>query len=488
MKTPIAHSSRRRFLQQAAITGTLAFPVVRRARGAGSANGDIRVAVIGLGGKGKSHVKGLLQEAGARLVALCDVDPKRLQVQVDVAKEKSVTPFTATDPRKILERKDVDAVVIATPNHWHAVLAVWGCRAGKDVYVEKPVSHSMWEGAQIVAAARQYNRIVQGGTQYRSDQGLRAAAAWIKEGHIGRPRSAHVVWFEQRDAIGKSAPYKPDDLDYDLYCGPAPVEPLTRPRLHYDWHWVWSTGAGDLGNSGVHPIDACRMLAGVTGLPHRVMCLGGRFGFNDAGQTPNTQLTLIESPDFRMMVENRNLPQKPGVKAMDQFRGIREGFALDCEGGSFVGLRGGGWIYDREGNRVRQFPGDAGSKHMANFLAAVRSRRMADLNAPIVEGHHSSSVCHLGNMSWRLGRSAPVRACREAVAKHAEAAETLDVLEKHLVANGVSLEKDPFVLGPWLEVDRTAESIAAVSGGDGGLLASARKLAHGSQRKPYGFA
>lgn len=480
--------SRRRFLRNTSLAAGITFPFVRHALAAGSANGDIRIAVIGLGGKGRGHVKSLLSQPGARLAALCDVDPERLAAQVEVAKTKAVVPFATTDARKILERNDVDAVVIATPNHWHALLAVWACRAGKDVYVEKPVSHSIREGAEIVAVGRQTGRIVQGGTQYRSDEGLRAAAEWIREGHIGQPRSAHVLWYEYRGSIGRAAPHKPTHLDYDLYCGPAPAEPLTRPRLHYDWHWVWSTGDGDLGNSGVHPIDACRMLAGTSGFPRRAMCLGGRFAVDDAGQTPNTQLTVIEFDQFPMLVENRNLPAQSGMKSMDQFRGIREGFALDCEGGAFVGLRGGGWIYDRDGKRVRQFPGDGGGKHMANFLDAVRSRRTADLHAPIVEGHISSSGCHLGNISWRLGTPAPLKACHDAVRGNSQAAETLSRLEHHLAANGVDPARERFVLGPWLEIDAATESIRGVAGADGSVLANARALARGSERGAYRFA
>ncbi|MFM9078846.1 MAG: Gfo/Idh/MocA family protein, partial [Opitutaceae bacterium] len=334
----------RRHFVRAAAGATLAFPALRL--GAAGSNADIRVAVIGLGGKGRSHVKMLLKFPGARLTALCDVDPQRLAEQMAAAKEAGVTVTGATDPRRILERKDVDAVVIATPNHWHAVLTVWACRAGKDVYVEKPVSHSIGEGPRMIEAARKYGRIVQSGTQYRSDEGIRAATAWIREGHIGRPRSAHIAWYEYRPSIGRSAPHRPEGLDYDLYCGPSDANPLTRPKLHYDWHWFWSTGDGDLGNSGVHPIDACRYMAGLEGLPRRALCLGGRFGVDDAAETPNTQLTLLDYPGLPMLVENRNLPAKPGQKAMDSFRGIREGFALDCEGGAFVGLKGGGAIYD----------------------------------------------------------------------------------------------------------------------------------------------
>lgn len=481
--------SRRRFLSLAAVAGGLAHPGIRPClRAAGSASSDIRFAVIGLGNKGKGHVRDLLRQPGVRLAALCDVDPERLAAQVAVAKEAGLTPFANVDPRRVLERADVDAVIIATPNHWHAVLTVWSCRAGKDVYVEKPVSHTLWEGSQMAAVARETGRIVQSGTQYRSDEGLREAAQWIAEGNMGKPVSAHVLWYEYRPGIGQVAPYTPGNLDYDLYCGPADVEPLTRSKIHYDWHWFWSTGDGDLGNSGVHPIDACRMLAGITGVPKRGLCLGGRFAVGDGAQTPNTQLTLIDYPGLPMVIENRNLPMKTGVRAMDQHRGIREGFVLECEGGSFAGLRGGGWIYDREGKRVRQFVGDGGSGHLANFVNAVRSRQTSALHAPVSEGHVSAVFCHLGNVSWRLGRRASLASCREAVRGHAHGEAVVDRLADHLKANDVDLDGDGFVLGPWLEVASSGESITSVSSGGNETLAQAKKLARGHHRDGYGFA
>ena len=476
---------RRDFLRRATAGAGLAFPALRL--GAAGSNQDIRLAVIGLGGKGRGHTRMLLKFPGARLTALCDVDPQRLAEQVAAAKEAGVTVAGATDPRRILERADVDAVVIATPNHWHAVLTAWACRAGKDVYVEKPVSHNLGEGPRMLVAATRHGRIVQSGTQYRSDDGIRAATAWIREGHIGRPRSAHVAWYEYRPGIGRAAPHRPAGLNYDLYCGPAPADPLTRPKLHYDWHWFWSTGDGDLGNSGVHPIDACRYMAGLTGLPRRVRCLGGRFGVDDAAETPNTQLTLVDYPGLPMLVENRNLPAKAGQRAMDAFRGIREGFALDCEGGSFVGLKGGGVIYDREGKRLRQFPGEGGGRHLANFLDAVRSRRGGDLNAPLAEGHASSAVCHLGNLSWRLGREDALAACREAVRPHAGAAELVDQLAGHLRANQLDLGQARFRIGPWLEVAPETGALTAVEGASAAELEAARQLAEGRWRTPYGF-
>ncbi|UCD52165.1 MAG: Gfo/Idh/MocA family oxidoreductase, partial [Phycisphaerales bacterium] len=234
--------SRRTFLKSTALAG--ASLATSRVLGA---NDDIRVAVIGLGNKGGQHVKAFRSMGGCRVTALCDVDPKRVAKRLEPFDDKKAI-FTTTDLRRVIDRKDVDAVVIATSNHWHGPAAVWSCQAGKDVYVEKPVSHSLREGSVMVAAARRYNRIVQAGTQYRSDHGLRAAAEYIKQGKIGKMLWGHVLWYERRGSIGKRAAWIPDWLDYDLYCGPAPVEPLTRDRLHYDWHWIWSTGDGDLAN------------------------------------------------------------------------------------------------------------------------------------------------------------------------------------------------------------------------------------------------
>ncbi|MBM3861917.1 MAG: Gfo/Idh/MocA family oxidoreductase [Verrucomicrobia bacterium] len=465
MKQNQSTCSRREFLRTAVAAG-LALPGLRVL----GANDDIRVAVIGLGNKGKGHVAHFSKLAGVRLVALCDVDPERLEAQ------KSKAPFCATDPRRILERKDVDAVVIATPNHWHALLAVWACEAGKDVYVEKPVSHNVWEGRQIVRAAARHNRIVQAGTQYRSDPGLREASQFIRQGNIGKVLWGHVVWYEFRPSIGRKEPHRPDWLDYDLYCGPAPLEPLTRPRLHYDWHWVWSTGDGDLGNSGIHAIDLCRFLAGIEGLPPRVLSLGGRFGYEDAGETPNTQLTALDYQPAPILVENRNLPMKKDMKAMDQQLGIREGVILQCEHGYFAGMRGGGAVFDNDRKRIKQFPGDGGGQHAANFIAAVRSRKASDLNAPIAQGHVSSSACHLGNISYRLGAGAPLATAKSALAESKLASETLERVERHLAANEVDLNKTPLRVGRRLSVDTQREEISD---------ADARSLARGQYRAPY---
>jgi predicted dehydrogenase len=440
------------------------------------------VAVIGLGGKGRQHARVFAELGGARLVALCDVDPRRLGEQV----KRFDGVFSSTDPRRVLDRQDVDAVVIATPDHWHALLAVWACQAGRHVYVEKPVSHNIWEGRQIIAAAAKYRRVVQAGTQYRSDAGLQEAAQYVREGNLGPVRWGHVLWYERRGGIGKVPPHIPDWLDYDLYCGPAPIEPLRREKLHYDWHWVWSTGTGDLGNSGIHAFDVCRWFSGHAGLPPRVMCLGGRFAVDDAGETPNTQLTVLKYASVPIIIENRNLPSKAGVNAMDQLLGVREGIILRCENGYFAGLRGGGWAYDNDGVKLRQFKGDGGGRHQANFVQAVRDENPDLLNAPISEGHASSACCHLGNLSYRLGRASATERVRQAVRDCELAAETLERLDQHLEANDVDRRDGPWTLGPWLTVDRDAERISGLQGIQvTGGPAAANRLVRGAYRAPF---
>lgn len=469
----------RRSLLKSAAAGLSGVLMSRRVLGA---NSDIRIAVIGLGNKGRQHARVFRELPGARVVALCDIDPGRLAEQVT----QFDGVFSHTDPRRILERDDVDAVVIATPDHWHALLAVWACEAGKDVYVEKPISHNIWEGRKIVEAAAKYQRVVQAGMQYRSDEGLQEAAEYLHQGTLGRMLWGHVVWYERRGSIGKVAPHTPDWLDYDLYCGPAPVQPLLREELHYDWHWVWSTGTGDLGNSGIHAFDVCRWFAGYAGLPPRALCAGGRFVVDDAGETPNTQLTVLDYAAAPIVVEIRNLPTRTGVKWMDNMRGVREGLIFQCEHGYFAGFRGGGWAYDNQGKRLKQFSGDGGGHHTANFIKAVRDRKPEALNAPIREGQVSSASCHLGNLSYRLGRPAAQSAVLEAVGGFPQAGEAVRSLEKHLLANNVDLSFDRMVLGPWLTIDPETEKITKAdetTSPEG--LDRANRLVRGSYRSPF---
>lgn len=476
-------TTRREFTKKLVFGAATVVLPYRRVLGA---NDDIRVAVIGLNNKGGQHINFFNKIKGCRVVALCDIDPKVLSKRVNELKKDNISVFSATDAREIMDRDDIDVVSIATPNYWHALLTLWACQAGKDVYVEKPVSHSIAEGQMMVAAAQKYNRIVQAGTQNRSCTGLTPAVDFVRHGNIGKIGYVHALWFRNRSSIGKVAPWRPDWLDYDRYCGPSPNAALTRNKLHYDWHWMWATGNGDLGNLGTHQVDMARWFINSNELPRRVMSVGERYLYNDVGETPNTQLTLFDFAEAPVIMENRDLPMRTGVKATDSHRGIRSGVIVQCEKGCFIGDRGGGAIYDNDNKRIRKFPGDGGGGHFKNFINAVRSRKISELRAPITTGHLSTSSCHLGNISYRLGKPANLDQIKQQMAGHAQGAETLESIGIHLASNGVNLSAKPLTCGPWLDINTDKQLITAVGGQkDPQILKKAADLTKSTHRKPY---
>lgn len=487
---PLRSYGRRSFLKSSALAvgaGLAArFTPSTWAQATGS-NSAVRVAVIGLNSKGADHIEQLLTIPDTRVVALCDIDPNVLAREVEKLKAKQISVFAATDARAVFARDDVDAVVIATSNHWHALLTVWACQAGKDVYVEKPVSHTLWEGRKMVEAAARYGRVVQAGTQYRSDSGWPEAIAWLRAGHLGRIRCIHTICYKLRASIGRRLPWYPDWLDYDMFCGPTPLVPLQRNRLDYDWHWTWRTGNGELGNNGIHVLDIARRIAGHENLPRRVLSLGGHYGVDDVAETPNAQLAVFDYGDgVPLLFEARGLPAQPGVNYMDNFRSMRgpNGLAVLCEGGYLSGYTGSA-AYGNDGKQIQRFSGDGGGGHMMNFLNAVRQRRPADLTAPIAIGHASTSLCHFGNMSHRLGQDAGITAAREAIGAIPDAVVALNDLQRHLGVHGIDLEKTPVTVGPWIQVDGANENVAAVEGGDEAMLAHARFLLKETQRAPW---
>ncbi|MCZ6672360.1 MAG: Gfo/Idh/MocA family oxidoreductase, partial [Verrucomicrobia bacterium] len=248
-----------------------------------AAHEDLRVAVIGLNGKGKSGISDVIRTEGARLVAICDVDSELLAKRAaDLESEEGVKVKTYSDYRKVLDSPDIDAITITTPNHWHALMAIQGCQAGKDVYCEKPVCHNIWEGRRIIEAQKKYNRIVQSGFQNRSDDGLWEAFPYLMEGNVGKIQMVRGLCYKNRTGIGKrSTPLIPGkNIDYDLWLGPAKDEPIYRENLHYDWHWSWNTGNGDIGNQGPHEFDLIRWVLGDPGHPSEVVSFGGRFGWD----------------------------------------------------------------------------------------------------------------------------------------------------------------------------------------------------------------
>lgn len=462
--------SRRSFM---AAAGAVAIAPSARVLGA---NDDIRVAIVGVNGKGGQHIKNFGKVPGVRVVALCDPDTSVLENRSRALKEPVQT---YTDLRRLYESKDVDAVVIATPNHWHALASIWAMQAGKDVYVEKPVSYDIWESRQMIAAARQHNRIVQSGTQRRSDAGLQAGLAEVRDGVLGKINCVRVLYYSMRGGIGRKAPWKPSaPVDYNLWAGPAPMSDLTRDKLHYDWHWVWETGNGELGNNGPHMMDLARSVLGDPGLAKGVMSIGGRYGWDDAGETPNTHIVFYDYQPAPIIAEIRNLPVTSSQRASDVYKGVRVGIVVECENGYFGGLTGGA-LYDNDGKLIRKIKGDSGEGHPANFIKAVRSRKVADLTADIAVGHLSCGLCHQGNISHRLGQPASPEVIEKTLKGDKLAAETYERFRSHLNANQIDVAKNPSILGPALAFDTKAERFT------GAQAAKANALMQREYRNPF---
>jgi predicted dehydrogenase len=384
----------------AAVAG---FAIGRSATAAPGSNDRIRLGLIGIGWRGGQHLDALLKTEGCELVALCDPEAAFLgpaSVKVPQAK-------TYVDMRKLLEDPAVDAVVISTCNHWHCLAAIWACAAGKDVYVEKPLSYTLWEGRQLINAARKFGRIVQVGTQQRSDPVQAEVRRFLHhEKAIGSLESVVVTRFGVRAGIGKRATplNPPTTLDYDLWLGPAADRPIYRDKINYDWHWDWNTGNGECANWGVHVLDDVRNVAfqDTVSVPSEVTCGGGRVVWNDAGDTPNLVFSTLKAADVPVVFALSNLPAKPGVKGPLQFEDTQSGYVVNCAGGSYHGRRGGGVALDRDGKKIREFKGTTGGReHYQNFFAAVRSRDPQSLNAETVVGHDSTNWSHMISAAWR---------------------------------------------------------------------------------------
>ncbi len=482
--------SRRSFLKTSTIISAGAALSVRSWAQVAGANGDLRVAVVGLNGRGKSHLSSLSKVPGVRVVALCDADTAVLEKTKANVNGGNVKTYV--DLRELLASREIDAVTIATPNHLHALQAIWACQAGKDVYVEKPVSHNVWEGRQLVAAAGKYNRVVQCGTQIRSGAGLQEAVAWVRAGNLGKITASRGFCYKRRDSIGQTQGEQPvpATVNYDLWSGPAPLVPLRRQRLHYDWHWLHVTGNGDVGNQGIHQMDVARWFLGETGLPRHTLSVGGRLGYIDDADTPNTQVVIHDYVTAPLIFEVRGLPGKPGERrakgekkkgegsGMDEYRGVSVGNVVDCEGGYVVTSNYfTATAYDKAGTVVKEFKGE--DRHMKNFVDVVRSRKTANLYGPIEEGHVSSALCHLGNISHVLGKATAPDALREQVKGNAPLAEAYGRMAEHLVANKVNLEKTPLTHGVPLTLAPGREKFT------GEFAAQANPLLTRKYRAPY---
>ena len=452
---------RREFLQRSALlsaglaAGTVATAAPDTATKKGSANERLRVAVVGVKGRGMSHVGGFNGVNNCEIATVCDCDESVIgNAMKAITKTRGEAPKYEKDIRKVLDDKSIDIIAIATPNHWHSLAAVWAMRAGKDVYVEKPVSHNVREGRLVVDAARKYGKICQTGTQSRSTTGMRDAQAYIHAGKIGKVSLAYGTCYKPRGSIGKVTGEQPipKGLDYDLWCGPAPKLPLMRSKLHYDWHWTWAYGNGDLGNQGIHEMDKARWGLGKMELPKSVVSVGGRFGYVDDGETANTQLSLYDFDDAQLIFEVR------GLKT-DAYKGAMVGnIFFGSEGYVVCPSYSSGVAYSPDGKKIQEFKGGGEDSHFANFVKGVRSRKITDLNADILEGHLSSALCHLGNISYRLGTEATFDKDVTAFTDCKDATEAVVRMQQHLKDNNIDLSTAVGRIGPKLAIDPKTET------------------------------
>ena len=481
--------TRRKFLKRTATAGAAtALSAYSYSRVLG-ANDAIRVGIVGFRGQGGSHLSTHLSDGfkkmGVRVTAICDVDKDVLAGGVSTCEKKGAKVAPYVDVRKLLADRNVDTVVTGTPNHWHSLISIWACQAGKDIYVEKPMSHDIFEGRKVVEAAAKYNRIVYVGTQNRSDEGLCEAYEWIRAGNLGKIVRARGFCYKPRGSIGKTTGPQPipPSVDYDLWCGPAPKTPLRRKRLHYDWHWFWATGNADIGNQGIHEMDKCRWGIGAKTIK-RAMGIGGRFGYDDDAETPNTETVFLETDTVPIIFETRGLPMRKATEQekrppMDAYKGVRIGEIIECEGGYYDG----GWAYDKDSKKMKQFPRDRGGKHRENFIKCLRSRRPQDNPAPPIDGHLSAVCFHTGNLSYRLGKEMDRNQTAEMFKTDKVAQECWDRFQQHVSANEDAPSAWKPTVGPWLEFDPEKEIFTGAFAQQANVLR--KGTAGGKYRAPF---
>ncbi len=464
-----------------------------------SANDKLRCAVIGCQGRGGSHIGAFAGRKDCEIAYIVDVDQKVGEDRCNsVEKRTGKRPKWVKDMRAVFDDKSVDFISTATPNHWHALCGVWAMQAGKDAYIEKPISHDIPEGAALVAAAKKYGRICQVGTQCRSNPALQNAMKFIAEGGIGQVNFARGLCYKRRGSIGPLGDYPiPEEVDFNLWSGPAPYSrpKLTRPRFHYDWHWQRLYGNGDSGNQGPHQTDIARWGLGINRHPKSVIAYGGRLGYQaerkdpdyvDAGDTANTEIAIYDYGDKCMVFETRGLSVNNSAdeqinKFFDSTKGNKIGVIFYGTEGYLVQRTYTHCVaYNLKGEMIKEFKG--GGDHYGNFVAAVRSRRSQDLSSDAFQGHLSAALAHLANISYYLGEGNKVsvseaKAVLEKVKSLDDNIETLNRTVQHLKDNGVDLDKYPMSMGPLLQFDPQKEVFSG--------SAAANAILHREYRKPF---
>lgn len=424
--------TRRDFLNKSASAAGVAAAAPAIARSSQPPSDQVRVAVVGFNSRGGAHINEYLKIPNVKIAALCDIDERLFKGAVHhIEEEAGYRPRTEPDFRRLLEDPEIDAVSIATPDHWHALQTIWACQAGKDVYVEKPISYTLSEGRKMVEAARKYDRVVQVGTQRRSHRKSQAAMDHLRKGNFGRVYRAKAIIFKGRASIGHVGDSEiPDGVHWDLFLGPAPYRAFNENRFHYGWHFFWDTSTTDIGNSGVHELDLVRWGMNKQEHPVQVHCSGGIYQWDSDQETPNVQVATFEYADGSLLeVELSNLytPPTAGINGTGQIFYTTKGYVTSSGGyqtykGKFtprdndytpegISRRAANASFpsrDYEpgialGDLAKDDHGEGGS-HFSNFIDCLRSRRWQDLNADIQEGHLSTALCHLANVSYRTGR------------------------------------------------------------------------------------
>lgn len=456
------------------------------------ANNQINMGMIGLGsdvkigGKGKMDLRGFAKIPGVKIAAVCDCDEDILREEVQKLKKENIHVKAYKDFRDLLDDKDIDAVSIATPNHSHALITIMACQAGKHVYCQKPASHNIFEGRKMVEAARKYNRVVQVPHVPRMPLGFKEGFDWAREGNLGKIEYVHGVNYRARLSIGKvAAPISiPGSVDYNLWAGPAPMSEIRRKNFHYDWHWDWETGNGDLGNNGIHYMDGCRMALGLDYLPAKVMSIGGRFGYIDDGQMPNTQIVYLEYEEAPIIFEVRGLPSDKSFWkedwsassriSMDNYRGVQIGVVVHCKDGYIANNQ----AFDNKGRLLQTFKSSfEGDKE--NFINAVRNNDPKSLYADVEQGHLSSALVHMGNASFRIGNKAQPEEIYEKIEGKTYLKDSFDRFRSHLFANRIDWQKDDVIVGPMLDFDTNKENFV------GEFADEANQLITRKYREPF---
>ncbi len=456
------------------------------------ANDDIRIGVIGIGsfvkigGKGRGDIRDFRKIPGVRVVALCDCDENHLSYEVNQFSKRGEKVKAYKDFRDLLDDKEIDAVSITTPNHWHSLMTIMACQAGKDVFVQKPSSHNIFEGRKMVEAMRKYNRVVQAVHGPRNSGEIEESLEYIWAGNLGKIKCVYGINYKPRLSIGKvNGPQSiPRSCDYDLWCGPAPKKPLMREYLHYDWHWDWDTGDGDLGNMGIHAMDGCRWALRQNALPKRVLSIGARLGYDDDGQTPNTMITLLDYEPAPIIFEVRGLPRNKSFRqsdwsknrrlSMDDFRKVQTGFVVQCEGGYVKD----GTAFDNRGRLIREFTRKR-PDCKENFISVVRSRKTNELLTDALEGHLSCGLVHMANISYQVGKHKTNNEIRQVIRSEAELSESYDRLIDHLLANRFDINQELLALGSMLIMDPDKERFI------GPMSKEANRLISREYRKPF---